>query len=109
MIYFLIEEELIIINSSADRVQVAICVRLPFELWSLIFDYVFANLWDTYQDFVAVEQSRLESASCGVQSLACLRRSHWSHSMAFGPCEKIAGGWLHGAIDVIFWLFIELP
>jgi hypothetical protein len=51
MIYFLKEEELIINNSSADRVQVAICFRLPFELWSLIFD-VFADLRDTYQDFV---------------------------------------------------------
>jgi hypothetical protein len=39
-----------------------------------------------------------------IMQLVCLRRSHWSHPMGFGPCAKIAGGWLHGAIDVIFWL-----
>ncbi|KAJ7245741.1 hypothetical protein C8J57DRAFT_1524027 [Mycena rebaudengoi] len=33
-------------------IQVAICFRLPFELWSLIFDHVFADLRDAFQDFV---------------------------------------------------------
>ncbi|KAJ7240551.1 hypothetical protein C8J57DRAFT_1371276 [Mycena rebaudengoi] len=33
-------------------IQVAICFRQPFELWSLIFDYVFADLRDAFQDFV---------------------------------------------------------